>query len=47
MDVQLVIATTIPHFKGLDLKNLQYGIRICQKHNTKVTITILIVYSFF
>ena len=26
---------SIPHFKGLDMRNLQYEIRICQKsHNS-------------
>ena len=24
-------APSIPHFKGLDMRNLQYEIRICQK----------------
>ena len=32
--------TVLPHFKG-DMTNLQYEIRIYQKHNTKVTITLV------
>ena len=30
------------HFKGLDTRNLQYEIRICQKTHIKVTMSISI-----
>ena len=35
----IVQAPTIPHFKGLVMRNLQYEIRICQKQHTKVPMT--------
>ena len=35
----ILLATTIPHFKGLGMRNLQYEIRICQKQHTKVAMS--------
>ena len=35
----VVQAPTIPHFKGLGMRNLQYEIRICQKQHTKVAMS--------
>ena len=32
----IVLALTKPHFKGLDMRNLQYEIRISQKHHPKI-----------
>ena len=32
-------APTIPHFKCLSMRNLQYKIRICQKQRTKVAMS--------
>jgi hypothetical protein len=35
LDRIIVLAPSIPHFKGLGMRNLQHEIRICQKsHNT-------------
>ena len=45
MDVQIVIAPTIPHFKGLGMKNLQNEIRICKKDHNKVTMTMLSIFQ--
>ena len=39
-----VEAPCIAHLKGLDMRNLQYEIRICHKNHTKVTMTISKVY---
>ena len=36
----LVLAPSIPHFKGFGMRNLQYEIRICLKSHNTVTITI-------
>ena len=33
----IVQAPSIPHFKGLNMRNLQYEIKISQKTHTKVT----------
>ena len=35
----IVQVPTIPHFKGLSMRNLQYEIRICQKQHTKVAMS--------
>ena len=35
----VVKAHSIPHFKGLGMRNLEYEIRICQKIYNKGTIT--------
>ena len=35
----IVQAPTIPHFKGLSMRNLQYEIGICQKQHTKVAMS--------
>ena len=32
----IVQAPTIPHFKGLGMRNLQYEIKFCKKQHTKV-----------
>ena len=39
----IVPAPSIPHFKGLDMRNLQYEIRICQKSHNKVTKTVYVL----
>ena len=36
----VLATTTIPHFKGLGMRNLQYEIRICQKIHNKVRMSI-------
>ena len=33
----LLLAPSIPHFKGLGMANLQYEIKVCQKIHNKVT----------
>ena len=38
-DEIFVPAPSIPHFKGLGIRNLQYESRICQKSHNTVTIT--------
>ena len=43
----MVQIPSIPHFKGLDMRNLQYEIRICQKGHNKVTKTVLSLLRFF
>ena len=35
-----------PYFKGLDMRKLQYEIRICQKSHKKVTITVYLMVRF-
>ena len=35
----MIQAPSIPHFKGLGMRNLQYEMRICQKNHNKVTMT--------
>ena len=37
----------IPYFKGVGMTNLQYEIRICQKHPSKFTTTMSILSQFF
>ena len=39
LKIIIVQAPTIPHFKGLSMRNLQYEIRICQKQHTKVAMS--------
>ena len=41
-DKIIVPAPSIPHFKGLGIRNLQYESRICQKSHNTVTITVYI-----
>ena len=43
----MVQTPNIPYFKGLDMRNLQYEIRICQKSHNKVTMTVYIMVQFF
>ena len=43
----IVQALSIPHFKGLNMRNLQYEKIIFPKHDTKVTITMSIECQFF
>ena len=40
-------AQTIPHFEGLDMRNLQHKMRKSQKHHNKVTMTMSIECQFF
>ena len=40
LDKDIALAPTIPHFKGLEMRNLQCEVRICQKQHTKVTMII-------
>ena len=42
----IVRSPSIPHFKGLDMRNLQYEIRVCQKIHNKVTLTISSYFDF-
>ena len=42
-----VLATTIPHFKGLGMTNLQYDMIICQNEHTRVTTPMPELSSFF
>ena len=42
LDRIIVQASNTPHFKGFDMRNLQYDIRICQKTHHKVTISMSI-----
>ena len=37
---------SIPHFKGLDIRNLRYAITVCQKIHNKVTLTISSYFDF-
>ena len=37
---------SIPHFKGLGMRNLQYEMRICQKSNNKITKTVYVWFAF-
>ena len=46
LDKNIVLAPSIPHFKGLDMRNLQYEIRVCQKIHNKVTLTISSYFDF-
>ena len=39
LDRIIVLAPSIPHFKGLGMRNLQYEISIYQKINNKATMT--------
>ena len=43
----MVHIPSIPHCKGLDMTNLQYEIRFCQKGHNKVTKTVLSLLRFF
>ena len=47
LKIIIVQAPTIPHFKGLGMRNLQYEIRICQKSHNKVTKSLLMYGSIF
>ena len=38
---------TKPHFEDLDMRNLQYVMKNCQKNHTKATMTMLIEHQFF
>ena len=40
LDRIIVDAPSIPHFKDLDMTNLQYEIRICKKSHNEVRITL-------
>ena len=42
----MVQTPSIPYFKGLDMRNLQYEIRICQKSHNKVTMTVYVMVRF-
>ena len=42
----IVLAPSIPHFKGLGMRNLQSEIRICQKSHNTVTITVYVWFEF-
>ena len=42
----IVPAPSIPHFKGLGMRNLQYEISIYQKINNKATMTISSYFDF-
>ena len=46
LKIIIVQAPTIPHFKGLGMRNLQYEIRICQKSHNKVTMTVYVMVRF-
>ena len=39
LDIIIIWAPGILHFKGLGMRNLQYEMRICQKSRNKVTKT--------
>ena len=43
----MVQIPSISHFKGLDMRNLQYEIRTCQKGHNKVKKTVLSLLRFF
>ena len=43
----MVQIASIPHFKGLEMRNLQYEIRICQKGHNKVIKAVLSLLQFF
>ena len=43
----MVQTPCIPYFKGFDMGNLQYEIRICQKSYNKVTMTVYVMVRFF
>ena len=45
-DQIIVHALSIPHFKGLGMRNLECKIRICTKIPTKVTITMSMLSKF-
>jgi hypothetical protein len=42
----MVQTPSIPYFKGLDMRNLQYEIRICQKIHNNVTMTVYVMVRF-
>jgi hypothetical protein len=37
-----ITSPRIPHFKGFDMRNLQYEMRICHKTHIKVTMSMCI-----
>ena len=37
---------TIPHLKGLGMRNLQYEMRICQKSHNKATKIVYVWFEF-
>ena len=45
LETIMVHIPNIPPFKGLDTRNLQYEIRICQKGHNKVTKTVLRIHT--
>ncbi len=47
LDRDIALAPTIPHFKGLEMRNLQCELRICQKQHTKVTMIMSMECQFF
>ena len=48
LGMNIVLAITIPHFKSLNMRNLQHEIRVCQKHHNKVTMILCqLSVSFF
>ena len=42
----MVQTPSIPYFKGLDMRNLQYEIRICQKSHNEFTMTVYVMVRF-
>ena len=42
----MIQALSIPHFKGLGMRNLQYEVRIFQKIHDKVTMTMSSYFHF-
>ena len=46
-DQIIVQAPSIPHFKGLGMRNLEYEIRVRQKTHTKVTMAMSMLWQFF
>ena len=46
MDTIIVLAPTIPYSKGLEMRNLQYEIRVRQKIHNTVTLTISSYFDF-
>jgi hypothetical protein len=45
LDRIIVRAPSIPHIEGLGMRNLQYELRICQKINNIVTMTMSSYYE--
>ena len=46
LDEIVVQALSIPHFKGLGTRNLQYEIGVCQKNHNKVTLAMSNYFDF-